>query len=119
MELSSIERPVGYNYLIAKVTRDGEIDVGDGATEENSITDEESSEVYIIKGHKKEFEEKMCLSRCMPNQRDQIFLATSGIFMLYEKYFTLDQLTFKTTDEAGKPLEFTGEKIAEELQKKN
>ena len=55
----------------------------------------------------------------MPNQRDQAFLVTSGIFMLYEKYYTLDQLTFTTQDESGKMLEYSGEKIAEELQKKN
>lgn len=119
MELVSIERPVGYHYLIVKVTRDGDIDLLDGVADDNSINDGQSSEVYIIKGHNTEFQEKIDLSRCMPNPRDQVFLATSGVFMLYEKYFTLDQLVFKTTDESGKPLEFTGERIAEELQRKN
>jgi hypothetical protein len=62
----------------------------------------------------------IALSRCMPNTRDQIFLASAGVFMLYEKYYTLDQLTFTCMDEEGKkPLEFKGEKIAEVLQKKN
>jgi hypothetical protein len=68
MELTSIERPVGYNYLIVKVTRDSDIDIEESV--DNSINDGFSSEVYIIKGHKTDFEEKISLSRCMPNNRD-------------------------------------------------
>lgn len=118
MELSHLERPANYHYLIVKVTRSEELqDGGNEMPEENSIIDGEQSEVFIIKGYKKfeEKTEKIALNRCMPNQRDQVFLATSGIFMLYEKYYTLDQLTFTTQDESGKPLEYSGEKIAEEL----
>lgn len=122
MELSHLERPANYHFLVVKVTRSEELqDAGKEMPEENSIIDGEQSEVYIIKGYKKfeEKTEKIALNRCMPNQRDQVFLATSGIFMLYEKYYTLDQLTFTTQDESGKPLEYSGEKVAEELQKKN
>jgi hypothetical protein len=40
--------------------------------------------------------------------------------MLYEKYYTLDQLVFTCPDEEGKKqLEFKGERLAEELQIKN
>ena len=66
MELLSIERPVGYHYLIVKVTRKG-ASVDEGVRLENSINDGETSEVYIVKGHNKEFEEMIPLSRCMPN----------------------------------------------------
>lgn len=117
MEISHLERPVGYHYLTVKITKERYGVQEGGFVEENSIVDGEISEVYIVKGYK--FEEKIALNRCMPSSKDDVFLATSGIFMLYEKYHTLNQLTFTTSDESGKPLEFSGEKIAEELQRKN
>jgi hypothetical protein len=94
MEISHLERPAGYHYLIVKITKERHGGIDGGPIDENAIIDGDISEVFIVKGYK--LEEKISLSRCMPSARDEIFLATSGIFMLYEKYFTLNQLTFTT-----------------------
>lgn len=46
----------------------------------------------------------------MKNERDEAYLVASGLFVLYEKYHTLNQLTFKIVQEGdGKSLEYTGE----------
>lgn len=120
MELLSLERPVHYHYLIVKITKKQMVEPDELVRNENSINDQKTSEIYIVKGHNKEFEEMIPLSRCMPNTSDHIFLCTAGVFMLYEKYYTLDQLVFTCPDEEGKKQqEFKGERIAEELQKKN
>jgi len=63
MEISHLERPASYHYLIVKITRDG---FGyKSGLDENSINDGLQSEIIIIKGYK--LEEKISLQRCMPN----------------------------------------------------
>ena len=65
------------------------------------------------------FEETIALSRCMPNERDEAFLVSSGFFVLMEKYLTLEKLTFSTTEKGEtKPVEFSGEQVTSELQNK-
>jgi hypothetical protein len=63
MEISHLERPTGYHYLIVKITRDS--NVYKSGLDENSIIDGLSSEMLIVKGYK--LEEKISLQRCMPN----------------------------------------------------
>jgi hypothetical protein len=53
MELMSLERPVGYHYLVVKITKDKVLDAEEGVQDENSINDNETSEVFIVKGHNK------------------------------------------------------------------
>jgi len=57
-------------------------------------------------------------------KRDSVFLASAGLFYLYEKYYTLSKLTFKRprqpTDKPDEdPGDIEGNDIADALRKKN
>ena len=97
MELSFFHRPRNHFFLIVKFTRDKRVHELEErmakGLEESSIVDMDHTEVVIIKGS--HFEEEVRLEHLMPEgEKNNCYLIASGIFMLYEKYFTLNQLKF-------------------------
>lgn len=61
--------------------------------DESSIIDSNHTEVVIIKGS--HLDEIVRIEHLMPEgEKNNCYLATAGIFALYEKYFTLNQLKF-------------------------
>jgi len=102
MGLAFYHRPKNYYTLVVNFTRDkneNEIEEQEKANlDESSIIDMSHTEVVIIKGS--HFDEVVRLEKMMPEgEKNTCYLCTSGMFMLYEKYFTLNQLKF--TDPNG------------------
>ena len=119
MDLSFFHRPRNYFTLIVKFTRDkleGEMEEqAQRGIDESSIIDKDHTEVVIIKGS--HFEEEVRLEHLMPEgEKNNCYLCTSGIFMLYEKYFTLNQLKFTNPNDQEQIL---GVDIGEQLKSKN
>lgn len=56
---------------------------------EDSIINGDQTEVIVKKGGLN-FEEEVRIDKKFLEKRDSIFLATAGLFQLYEKYYTLN-----------------------------
>ena len=83
--------------------------------DESSIIDMDHTEIIIIKGS--QLQEEVRLEQLMPEgEKSNCYLCTSGIFMLYEKYFTLNQLKFTNPNDQS---QIKGENIGEHLKTKN
>lgn len=71
-----------------------------------------------------QFEEEFKIDKVFLEKRDSIFLATSGLFFLYEKYYTINQLEFtrpkQPEDAANQKFDkIPGLSIVDALKKKN
>ena len=122
MALSFFHRPRNYFTLVVKYTRDtADREINEQmqkGMEEASIIDGEHTSVVIIKGS--HFEEEVQLEHLMPEgERNNLYLCTAGIFMLYEKYFTLNQLKFTDPNPKAVKQIHLGVDIGEELKTKN
>lgn len=49
-------------------------------------------EVFILKGS--QFNSQIVISKLVNLPKDSLFLSACGLFLLQEKYFTLEQITF-------------------------
>ena len=120
MELAFYQRPKNYFTLVVKFNRDKDIREFEQEEEKNllnesGIISRDHTEVVIIKGS--HFEETVRLEHLMPDEdKNQCFLVASGVFQLYEKYFTLNQLKFTNPKEKEQIL---GLDIGEHLKAKN
>ena len=72
----------------------------DNKINEDSIVNGEHTEVIVKKGDLR-FEEEICIDKKFFEKNDSIFLAASGLFQLYEKYYTINQLTFRRPRQPG------------------
>ena len=97
-----LQRPKAHYYLILTFTRamtpqeieQNMVNGNNDKLQEDSIVNEEETEVVVKKGGLG-FEEEIKIDKKFFENRDQIFLATAGLFLLYEKYYTINQIKFK------------------------
>jgi hypothetical protein len=76
------------------------------------------TEVVIMKGAK--LTEYMNMSTLVSLRKDEMFLSAFGLFMLHEKYHTLNLVTFGATgDENAAQDVVKGHLVAEKLKEKN
>ena len=74
--------------------------------------------MVIVKGS--HFEEEVHVDQLMPEgEKNSLYLCTAGIFMLYEKYFTLNQLEFTDPNPKAVKKVHLGVDVGEELKTKN
>ena len=103
MELAFYQRPKNFYTLVIKLNRNKDVKDYEGEEENNLLNESgiitrDHTEVIILKGS--HFEETVRLEHLMPPEdKNQCFLVASGVFMLYEKYFTLNQLKFTNPNE--------------------
>ena len=121
MELACYQRPKNFFTLVVKFNRDKDQKEYEAEEENNNLLNEtgivsrDHTEVVILKGSR--FEETVRLEHLMPAEdKNQCFLVASGVFMLYEKYFTLNQLKFTNPNEKEQIL---GMEVGEHLKSKN
>ena len=94
--------------------------------QEDSVVNGEQTEVIVKKGGMS-FEEEFKIDKVFLEKRDSIFLATAGLFQLYEKYYTINQLEFikpkqpeeSEQESAAKEQKIPGLMIVDALKKKN
>ena len=128
LELTVVQRPKAHFYLIIVLTREMsgaelERQAENERNHEDSICNGEQTEIFVKKGDLR-FEEEIRIDKKFFERRDSIFLASAGLFHLYEKYYTLSKLKFKRppqpTDKESEVLtEIDGGDIADAVRKKN
>lgn len=86
---------------------------------ESSVPDSNlTMEVVIMKGAK--MTEYMNMSTLLNMKKDSMFLSAFGLFMLHEKYHTLNLVNFCAKDDANPSQEIVeGHLVAEKLKEKN
>ena len=99
LELTCIQRPTAHYFLVIILNRDMtgaelERQTMNERNHEDSIMNGEQTEIVVKKGDLR-FEEEIRVDKKFFEKRDSIFLASAGIFHLYEKYYTLSKLSFK------------------------
>ena len=98
LEIRVFQRPKAHYYMVLTYTRDmtnseRERQVDNEKMQEDSVVNGEQTEVIVKKGGMS-FEEEFKIDKVFLEKRDSIFLATAGLFQLYEKYYTINQLEF-------------------------
>lgn len=63
--------------------------------DQSGIQSEEVVEVVIRKGPTLELKDEVRLSKLMPEVQDSFYLEVTSIFLLYEKYYTIEKLNLK------------------------
>ena len=94
LELNVFQRPKNHFYLIMTYTRDMtntelEKQEDNEKMHEDSVVNGEQTEV-IVKNGGLSFEKEFKIDKVFLEKRDSIFLATAGLFLLYEKYYTIN-----------------------------
>ena len=128
LDLCLVQRPKAHYYLVIVFTRDMtpvelERQVENERNHEDSIINGEQTEILVKKGDLR-FNEEIRIDKKFFERRDSIFLATAGLFHLYEKYYTLSKLTFKRPRQPDDrpdedPGKIEGTVVADALRKRN
>lgn len=71
----------------------------------------------IVKQGNIELPQTIYMDKLLPDTKDTSFLVVSGVFQLYERYHTINQIDFMDLED--KKVEITGSDIVKELMGRN
>ena len=121
IRMTMYNRPKSHYFLIITISRTMR-DEDLQREEQNKIDDsgitmaKDYTETIVKKGNS-EMNDTIYMDKLLPDKKDSSFLVTSGIFQLYEKYHTINQVNFMDLDD--KSVEITGADIVKELKNRH
>ncbi len=117
MHLTLCEHPVGNVFLVVDYSLGKEADdiVMTDLNESSMPENRELTNCVIFKG--RNLSETINLNRVLKFQNDEFLLISHSVFMLSEKYYTINQVRF-TNAETGAE-EIKGHEVADKLKIKN